>query len=38
MEAEQIYEIVTKLVGNIRPQGCSQRDSESKFQSFFWWM
>lgn len=29
MEAEQIYEVVTKLVGNIRPQGCSQRDSES---------
>ena len=29
MEAEQIYEIVTKLVGNIRPQGCSQRVSES---------
>ena len=29
MEAEQIYEVVTKLVGNIRPQGCSQKDSES---------
>jgi len=29
MEAEQIYEVVTKLVGNIRPQGCSNRDSES---------
>lgn len=29
MEAEQIYEVVTKLVGNIRPHGCSQRDRES---------
>lgn len=29
MEADQIYEVVTKLIGNIRPQGCSQRDKES---------
>ncbi len=29
MEAEKIYEVVTKLVGNIRPQGCSRRDRES---------
>ena len=29
MEAEQIYEVVKKLIGNIRPQGCSNRDKES---------
>ena len=29
MKAEQIYEVVKKLIGNIRPQGCSNRDAES---------
>lgn len=29
MEAEQIYKVVKKLIGNIRPQGCSERDNES---------
>ena len=29
MEAEQIYEVLEKLVGNIKPQGCSRRDEES---------
>jgi len=29
MEAEQIYEVITKLVGDIKPVGCSQRDSNS---------
>jgi len=29
MEAEHIYEAITKLVGNIKPHGCSSRDAES---------
>lgn len=28
MDAEQIYEVITKLVGPIRPLGCGARDSE----------
>lgn len=29
MEAQQIYEVLTKLIGGIRPQGCSSRDEKS---------
>lgn len=28
MEAEQIYEVITKLVGLIRPAGCGSSDPE----------
>jgi len=28
METEQIYEVITKLVGPIRPLGCGSRDPE----------
>jgi len=28
MKSEQIYEVITKLVGPIRPVGCGSRDPE----------